>query len=139
MYESLVGQRVDKTNADFADFPDAFDGQIYVEGDASTGWCMQTIDIRTALEKEADRVTSITNKATEIIEVEYSPLKQRKLMSIVIALKDKRDDLGVTLTVEEESMLQANRDVNTWITAIRNIENTAIANGTALDAIVWTV
>lgn len=79
---------------------------------------------------------SITAKATEIIETAYSPLKQRKMMSIAIALQDKVLQ-GGTLTVSEEALLQANRDANTWIGGIRTIENTSIANSTALADINW--
>jgi len=81
---------------------------------------------------------AITEKATEVIESEYSPLKQRKLMSISISLQDKLIE-GQTLTAEEETIRQSCRDVNVWITAIRTIENTAITNGTTLTAINWTV
>jgi len=59
-------------------------------------------------------------------------------MSIAIALQDKVIT-GGTLTADEEALMQTNRDVNTWITAIRTIENTAIANGTLLADINWTV
>ena len=37
-YPHLVDQKIDKNNPDFADFPDSIDGQIYVDGDAQTGW-----------------------------------------------------------------------------------------------------
>jgi hypothetical protein len=85
---------------------------------------------------EAQRQLGITSKATQIIEAKYSSLKQRKLMSIAIALQDKQIQ-GLTLTTEEEALLQTNRDVNTWITSVRDIENTAITDGTLLDDIVW--
>ena len=81
---------------------------------------------------------AITEKATEIIESIYSPLKQRKLMSMSIALQDKLIE-GQTLTAEEQTLRQSCKDVNTWVTAIRTIENTAITNGTTLTAINWTV
>ena len=87
----------------------------------------------------AERSNAIKAKADEIIETAYSPLKQRKLISITVSLKDKRDDLGIPLTIVEEEQLQKNRDINAWITAIRTIENIAIANGTALDEVVWDV
>lgn len=98
----------------------------------------ELIPLLTAADIEALRVGSITAKATETIEAVYTPLKQRKMMSISIALQDKVINNG-TLTADEEALLQANRDANIWITAIRTIENTAIINDDALDAISWNV
>jgi len=45
----------------------------------------------------------ITNKATAHIESVYSPLKQRKLLSIAVSLQDQRLD-GITLTTEEQAL-----------------------------------
>jgi len=81
---------------------------------------------------------TITAKATSIIEAEYSPLKQRKLMSIAISIQDKQLQ-GETLSVYEEVALQSVRDSNSWISSIRTTENTAIANGTLLEDINWGV
>lgn len=41
-----------------------------------------------------------------------------------------------TVKIQSNDYL-VNRDANTWITGIRMLENTAIANGTALADIVW--
>lgn len=87
-------------------------------------------------ELEVQRKADVTVKATSVIEALYSPLKQRKLMSIAIALQDKQLQ-GGTLTTKEEALIQNTRDANTWITSIRTIENTAIADGTLLDDILW--
>jgi len=87
---------------------------------------------------ENDRKFAITEKATSIIEAKYSPLKQRKMMSIAIALQDKQLQ-GLTLTSDEEALLQFNRDVNIWITSIRTIENIAIEDNIAIDDINWEI
>ena len=87
---------------------------------------------------EEQRKQSITDRATELIENKYSPLKQRKLLSIAVALQDKKLN-GLTLTEWEEAQLQINRDVNAWIGDIRSVENVAIAQGTALVDVVWGV
>ena len=82
--------------------------------------------------------TSITVEATRIIEAQYSPLKQRKLLSIAVALQDKQIR-GLTLTTEEEMLLQTNRDINDWITSIRVIENLSIYNNVLLADIDWGI
>lgn len=92
----------------------------------------------TATEIEDTRVLDITAKATELIEVKYSPLKQRKMLSIAVALQDKILQ-SETLTADEEALMQNNRDANVWITTIRTIENVAITDGTLLANINWTV
>ena len=79
---------------------------------------------------------AVTAKADETILTLYSELKQRKLMSIAIALQDKHMN-NPPLTVDEEALLQMVRDTNAWITSIRTIENTAITNNTLLEDIVW--
>lgn len=81
---------------------------------------------------------AIAVKADKIILEKYSALKQRKLLSIGQALQDKQIQ-GQVLTVEEETLLQTNRDVNTWITNVRVAESIAIAAGTLLADIVWPV
>ena len=101
-----------------------------LEDDSLSEW------IDDPIKTEAQREAEITNKATEIIENVYSPLKQRKLLSIAVALQDKVMQ-GGTLTVDEEALMQSNRDANTWITIIRTVENTAIVDGTLLEDIVW--
>ena len=75
-----------------------------------------------------ENATAIISKATSIIEAKYSPLKQRKMMSISISL------LSVCQALTQDLI-----DANTWITAIRTIENTAITNGTLLADVDWTV
>lgn len=85
-----------------------------------------------------DNETAITAEATRLIEERYSPLKQRKLMSIAIALQDKQLR-SIILSSGEEEMLQVTRDANEWITAIRVIENIAIANSILLANIDWTI
>ena len=87
---------------------------------------------------ENDRVLVITSKATELIEDAYPPLKQRKMMSQLLVIQGKQLD-GATLTQEEIDLKASILAVNDWITAIRTIENTAIANGTSLELIDWTV
>jgi len=81
---------------------------------------------------------AITAEATRIIEAAYSPLKQRKLMSMALALQDKQLQ-GQTLTAAEDANLQLIRDVNAWITGIRAAENAAIAAGTPWAEVVWPV
>ena len=92
--------------------------------------------VRTFTQDELSQ--AITNKATEIIESKYSALKQRKMLSIAIALQDKQLD-GLTLSDEELALKQANKDANTWIASIRDIENEAIANNTAIENIDWEI
>ena len=94
------------------------------------------IPLPTAEDIEDQRVISISTKATKTIEAIYSPLKQRKLLSIAVALQDKVMQ-GGTLTTDEEALMQNNRDTNTWITNIRTIENTAITDATLLIDIIW--
>lgn len=90
----------------------------------------------TAKDIEDKRVLDIEAKADEIIEAKYTPKKQRKLMSISIAIQDKQLQ-QLLLTPAEEKALIDNRAVNKWITDIRSIENAAITNGTLLDNIDW--
>lgn len=87
---------------------------------------------------EQERIQSITDRATEIIESAYSPLKQRKLLSIAVSIQDKQLQGGI-LSASEKAMLQSNRDANSWIAGIRTIENTEIENGTPVDSINWSV
>lgn len=84
------------------------------------------------------RLLEITRHADNLIYTALPQIKQNKLSSISIALLDKKI-LGEILTTDEEALLQISRDANTWVTAIRTIENTAQANGTQLADIVWTV
>lgn len=86
---------------------------------------------------ESVRLQAITDKATSLIEGKYPPLKQRKLSSVAISLIDKQQMQGITLTAAEVATLQSVRDVDAWITSIRDVENTAQANGTQPDDIVW--
>ena len=85
---------------------------------------------------EAKRIADIKAKADSVIESAYSPLKQRKLLSIAVALQDIKLE-GGTLTTEQQTLMQSTRDVNAWITSVRTIENTAIADGTPFSDIVW--
>ncbi len=78
---------------------------------------------------EAKRVEMIINKADAHILNSYSEKKQRKLLSIAVALQDKVIN-GGTLTTGESAALQSVRDVNGWVTAVRVIENTSIADTT---------
>jgi len=89
-----------------------------------------------AADLETKRITDIAAKATEIIETRYSTLKQRKLSSIAISLLDKKIDSMIT--DDEEALLQSCREVNTWISSIRTIENIAISKGVLLDDIDWS-
>jgi len=91
---------------------------------------------QTRAEVETERVTSITNKATETIEATYSPLKQRKMTSQCLSFMYKMQT-GGTLDSTEEKILQDSMLADLWIKSIRDIENTAITNGTALIDIVW--
>lgn len=84
---------------------------------------------------EAIRVKSITDKADAHVLANYSELKQRKLLSIAVALIDKRD--STVLSTAEDALLQDVRDVNTQITAWRVIENNAIANGDAIGDVTF--
>lgn len=86
-------------------------------------------------EIESKRMSDITAEATRVIEAEFSPLKQRKLLSIAIMLLDKRGQ--APLLLEEEAMLQDVRDTNTWIAGIRVKENEAQINGTLLKDIIF--
>ena len=86
-------------------------------------------------EAEEIRLTSITVKATNLIEATYSPLKQRKLSSVAVSLLDKK--ISGALTDEEETLLQECRNVNIWIGSIRVIENNAITNAIPLVDVVW--
>lgn len=89
----------------------------------------------TSEEIEAQRLSDITSEATRIIEATYSPLKQRKMMSIAITLLDKR---GLKpLTTSEEALMQEVRDSNDWIADIRDKENEAQNNGTLVGDVVW--
>ena len=92
----------------------------------------------TQTELDEQLVLSIESAATQWIESVYSPLKQRKLMSVAIALQDKQIQ-GIILSTDEEAMLQYTRDVNTWITSVRIVENSATAALTPLDQIVFPV
>ena len=98
--------------------------------------------------QEVERLTaekvnsSITNKATEIIESKYTPLKQRKLLAMLGELQQKKIDFldGATttnLTTAETELVVSIRAVNAWVGTIRTIENEAIANGIPLADINW--
>ena len=91
---------------------------------------------REVLIKEEKRKADITAKATAHIESQYSPLSQRKLMSVAVALLDKQIQ-GGTLISEELAALQNVRDINAQITNIRALENTAINNNTPVDEVVF--
>ena len=88
-------------------------------------------------EIELARTNSITAYANDYVISRYSELKQRKYLSIAVALDDKETRLNLILTADELALLQTIRDVNAWITSVRTVENTAIANGTLLADIVW--
>ena len=88
---------------------------------------------------ELDRTNSITAHANAYVISRYSELKQRKYLSISAALDDKEFRQGLMLTADELALLQTIRDVNTWITSVRTVENTAIANGTLFADVVWPV
>ena len=92
----------------------------------------------TQAELDAQLVAEIEAAATQWIESVYSPLKQRKLMSVAIALQDKLLQ-SIVLTVAEEAALQETRDVNVWIKSVRDVENAAQAALTPLDQIVFPV
>lgn len=82
-------------------------------------------------EAEVIRVNEIINKSNLHVLAKYSELKQRKLLSMAVAIQDRQQQ-GITLTSNEEATLQMIRDVNTWITSVRDVENAAIADGVTL-------
>jgi len=96
----------------------------------------ELIPLPTDKEIEDKRIADIECKADEIIEAICSPKKQRKLSSIAISLLDKKIDSMIT--DDEETLLQSCRDVNTWISSIRTIENIAIEDGTLPVDVVWS-
>lgn len=104
--------------------------------DTSDGIRSETPD-EAATRIESERVNAITDKANAHVLSKYSELKQRKYMSTAIALDDKQYRLGLTLTGDELALLQEIRNVNTWITSVRDVENTAIENKTPSDNVIF--
>ena len=96
-----------------------------------------TMAEREAYNAEEKRKADITAKADAEVLSRYSEKKQRKFLSITSKLMDKKLIRSQPLTAEEEALLQSIRDVDDEITAIRTIENTAIANGTPADEVVF--
>ena len=92
---------------------------------------------REAFNVEEKRKADIIAKADAKVESLYSTKKQRKLMSISIKLMDKKLIRNQPLTVDDEALLQSVRDVDAEITAIRDIENAAIANGTLVKDVTF--
>lgn len=76
-------------------------------------------DFRTGKEIEAQRVTSIKNKAKEVIEEKYPLYKQNNILMS-----------GVTADISS---------MNQYITNIRNISNDAESKGTVLVDINWGI
>lgn len=92
---------------------------------------------RDAFNAEEKRKADIIAKADAEVLARYSEKKQRKFLSITSKLMDKKLIRSQPLTPEEEAMLQSIRDVDAEITAIREIENTAITLGTPADEVVF--
>ena len=85
---------------------------------------------------EEKRKTDITDKANTHVINSYSELKQRKMLSIATSLQDKQIQ-GLALSVDEEILLQSVRDANTWISSVRDVENTAISDGALADDVTF--
>jgi hypothetical protein len=81
---------------------------------------------------EENRKADIKQKADSHVIAKYSELKQRKYLSIAAMLDDKENRLKIPLVQAELDLLQEIRDVNAWITSVRDVENAAIADGVTL-------
>jgi len=89
-----------------------------------------------AAKTESDRVVGIANAATQYIESVYSPLKQRKMMSVELRLQKKLIGGGV-LTTDEQALSDINDAADLWIASVRDVENAAQLAGTLLADVVW--
>jgi len=93
---------------------------------------------RDAFNKEEKRKADITSKADAYILSAYCETKQRKLISLATALIDKSAVQGINLDVNEQALLQQTRDIDAWISSVRDAENAAQADGiTIADDVIF--
>lgn len=89
-----------------------------------------------AEEDESKRVSDITDKADSHIETVVSKDKQIKLLTRGLVLNNKIAT-GATLTTDETAEVDLLLNIDAWITSVRTIENSAIANGDAVDTVIY--
>jgi len=130
--EFALGDVVDNTMTDIEPLNDFPLWEVNIDDDKLSKW----IDEPIATEKK--RESDITFKADDVIYTKYPQIKQNKLQSqgLKLTLKIAK---GGTLTADEILLEESILAIDAEITAIREIENTAITDGTLLADIDWTV
>ena len=124
MYPELVGQLIDINDARFVDFPPSLQGEVYVDGDASSGWV--TEQVLTPAQQAERRKAQINAEAYQRIIAIAPEWKQRNWTArSVELLRVGPTSWGPTEQAEADAIQAA------WdrITAIRDASNVAIESG----------